>query len=115
ATRLSPDDRAHDHAPAAEGPVVMRIAFFGTPEFAAHSLDALLRSRHEVAAVVTQPDRPRGRGQRVTASPVKTLAEAHAVAVHQPTRLRDEAWLTAMRDLDLDLGVVAAYGRLLPD
>lgn len=93
----------------------MRIAFFGTPAFAAHTLDALLRSDHHVVAVVTQPDRPRGRGQRVTASPVKALAEAHGIPVHQPTRLRDEQWLETMRGLDLDLGVVAAYGRLLPD
>lgn len=93
----------------------MRIAFFGTPDFAAQSLDALLRSRHDVVLVVTQPDRPRGRGQRVTASPVKALAEAHGIPVHQPTRLRDEQWLDELRALDLDLGVVAAYGRLLPD
>ncbi len=93
----------------------MRIAFFGTPDFAAQSLAALLASRHDVVVVVTQPDRPRGRGQRVTASPVKALAEAYGVPVHQPTRLRDEQWLDELRAFDLDLGVVAAYGRLLPD
>lgn len=93
----------------------LRIAFFGTPGFAARTLEALLQSVHQVVVVVTQPDRPRGRGQQVSASPVKALAERRAIPVMQPTRLRDEAWLDAVRALDLDLGVVAAYGRLLPE
>lgn len=93
----------------------LRVVFFGTPTFAATSLEALLASRHEVVAVVTQPDRPRGRGQRVQPSPVKALALAAEVPVHQPTRLKDEAWLDQLRALAPDLGVVAAYGRLLPD
>jgi methionyl-tRNA formyltransferase len=94
---------------------MLRIVFFGTPEFAVRSLDALLASRHEVVGVVTQPDRPRGRGQRVSPSPVKTTAEAAGLPVWQPDKLRDEQFLDALRDLSPDLGVVAAYGRLLPE
>jgi len=93
----------------------LRIVFFGTPEFAVPTLDALIESRHPVVGVVTQPDRPRGRGQHVSFSPVKTLALAHAIPVLQPERLRDEAFLRALRAFDADLGVVAAYGRILPD
>lgn len=93
----------------------LRVLFLGTPTFAAKTLEALLASRHHVVAVVTQPDRPRGRGQRVLPSPVKAVADAAGIPVLQPTRLKDEAWLEQLRALDLDLGVVAAYGRLLPD
>src|SRR5690606_17971633 len=119
---VRPLHREAHRAPATGGPMVtqtgaggLRVVFFGTPTFAATSLEALLASRHEVIAVVTQPDRPRGRGQRVQPSPVKALALAAEVPVHQPTRLKDEAWLDQLRALAPDLGVVAAYGRLLPD
>ncbi|HEY8535768.1 MAG TPA: formyltransferase family protein, partial [Vicinamibacterales bacterium] len=78
----------------------LRIVFFGTPEFAVPTLDALIESRHPVVGVVTQPDRPRGRGQHVSFSPVKTLALAHAIPVLQPERLRDEAFLRALRAFD---------------
>ena len=93
----------------------LRIVFFGTPEFAVPTLEALIESRHPVVGVVTQPDRPRGRGQRVSFGPVKTLALVHAIPVFQPDRLRDETLLGALRALDADLGVVVAYGRILPD
>jgi len=92
----------------------LRIVFFGTPDFAVPSLDTLLRSRHVVAGVVTQPDRPRGRGQRVSDSPVKRVALAAGVPVLQPDRLKDEAFLAGLRAWDADIGVVAAYGRILP-
>ena len=94
---------------------MLRLLFFGTPEFAAPSLDALIASGHAVVGVVTQPDRPSGRGHQVVPSPVKRLASAHAVPVWQPTRLKDEAFLDELRALAPDLGVVAAYGRILPD
>lgn len=94
---------------------MLRILFLGTPEFAVRSLDALLSSSHQVVGVLTQPDRPRGRGHRVSASPVKARAEAAAIPVWQPDRLREEALLEPLRDLRPDLGVVAAYGKLLPD
>lgn len=92
----------------------LRVVFFGTPAFAVPTLERLIGSSHRVVGVVTQPDRPRGRGHRVAASEVKQCALAHAVPVFQPTRLKDgtaAAWLAA---LEPDLGVVAAYGRLLP-
>ena len=93
----------------------MVVVFFGTPGFAVPSLAALLASRHRVAAVVTQPDRPRGRGQKVTVSPVKALALEHRVPVLQPDRLRDPAVADALRALAPDIGVVAAYGKIIPD
>ena len=92
----------------------MRVVYFGTPLFAVASLDALLSSSHEVVGVVTQPDRPRGRGHHVTAAPVKALADARGIASLQPTRLSDAAFLDAVRAWQADIGVVAAYGRLLP-
>ncbi len=92
----------------------LRLVFFGTPAFAVPSLTALLQSRHRVVAVVTQPDRPRGRGQRVSDAPVKALAVERGVPVLQPARLRADDFRDAWAALDAELGVVAAYGRLLP-
>jgi methionyl-tRNA formyltransferase len=91
------------------------IVYFGTPAFAVPTLEALLRSRHRVAAVVSQPDRPRGRGQQVHPTPTKTIAEAHGIPVLQPDRIRDDTFLQQLRDLRPDLGVVAAFGRILPE
>jgi methionyl-tRNA formyltransferase len=93
----------------------LRVVFFGTPEFALPTLRALLASRHLVVGVVTQPDRPRGRGHQLSPSPVKTLAMSRNIPVLQPEKMRDEAFLEALRLLDADLGVVAAYGRILTD
>jgi methionyl-tRNA formyltransferase len=100
-------------APAGSPP--LRIVYFGTPAFAVPTLQALLNSRHRVVALVSQPDRPSGRGHRVAATPTKTHAVLCGVPVLQPTKLRDEAFLTAITELRPDLGVVAAYGRILPD
>lgn len=91
----------------------MRVIFFGTPEFAVPALAALF-SAHEVVAVVTRPDRPSGRGHKVTASPVKAAAEAHGTRVVQPARLGDTEWLRDVAAMRADIAVVAAYGRLLP-
>ena len=93
----------------------LRIVYFGTPEFAVPPLRALIASRHPVVAVVSQPDRPRGRGQHTTPTPTHAVAVEHGITVMQPTRLRDDAFLGALRALQPDLGVVAAYGRILPD
>jgi methionyl-tRNA formyltransferase len=92
-----------------------RLVFFGTPDFAVPTLEALHRSRHQVVGVVTQPDRARGRGHHSQASPVKEISERLGLTVLQPQRLRDEAFLDAFRSLDADLGVVAAYGKILSD
>lgn len=93
----------------------MRIAYFGTPAFAVPGLEALIASSHDVRLVVSQPDRPRGRGQKLQPTPTRLVAEAAGIPVLQPTRLKDPAFHEALRALDLDLGVVAAYGRLIPD
>lgn len=93
----------------------LRIVYFGTPAFAVPSLEALLHSRHDVVAVVSQPDRPRGRGQQLQPTPTKQIALHHHVPVLQPTRIKDDAFLQQIRDVSPDLGVVAAFGRILPD
>ena len=93
----------------------MVIVFFGTPQFAVPSLEALIGSRHRVGAVVSQPDRPRGRGQQLQATPTKTVSEAHGIPVLQPAKIRDEVFLERIRALSPDLGVVVAFGRILPD
>ena len=94
---------------------MVRIVFFGTPDFAVPTLRTLLDSPHPVVAVVTQPDRPKGRGQRVSESPVKALAQARGLPVLQPGRLREPEFVETLRALQPDLGVVAAYGKLLPE
>jgi methionyl-tRNA formyltransferase len=96
-------------------PAPLRVAFFGTPEFAVPSLAALIASRHHVVALVSQPDRPKGRGHKLQPTPTKQTALDAGVPVLQPTRIRDDAFLAAFRDLSVDLGVVAAYGKILPD
>jgi methionyl-tRNA formyltransferase len=92
----------------------MRIVFMGTPEFAVPSLEALLRSDDQVVGVVTQPDRPKGRGQELTAPPVKQLAERSGVPVLQPTKMKDPAFLAALQAWQPDVIAVAAFGRILP-
>jgi len=92
----------------------LRVVFFGTPRFAVPTLEALLASSHQVVGVVTQPDRPRGRGQRVTAAPVKAVAVQHGLPLLQPPTLRDGAITADMAAWRPDLGVVAAYGNLIP-
>ena len=94
------------------GEAPLRVIFYGTPEFALPTLEALLR-QHEVVAVVTQPDRPAGRGQRVTPPPVKVRAEAAGLTVLQPPRLRDPGWAERLRELGADVGVVVAFGQIL--
>ncbi|HVB37967.1 MAG TPA: methionyl-tRNA formyltransferase [Vicinamibacterales bacterium] len=92
----------------------LRVVFFGTPAFAVPTLDALAHSAHRVVAVISQPDRPHGRGQRVSDAPVKARARELGIPVLQPERLKEPAFLDALAQLKPDLGVVAAYGRLLP-
>jgi methionyl-tRNA formyltransferase len=92
----------------------MRIVFAGTPEFAVPPLRALLGTSHEICAVYTQPDRPAGRGRKLTPSPVKLIAREAGLPVFQPETLKDEAAQAALRELKPDLMVVVAYGLLLP-
>jgi methionyl-tRNA formyltransferase len=93
----------------------LRIVFMGTPAFAVPTLDRLLASRHPVVGVVTQPDKPRGRGQRVSDAPVKALAVERGLPLIQPARLREPDVEATLRAWQPDLGVVAAYGKLIPD
>ena len=92
----------------------MRIVFMGTPDFAVPSLRRLLADGHEIAAVYTQPDKPKNRGMRLTASPVKLVSVEHQIPVVQPQRLRDPGVLEELRAFQPELIVVAAYGKLLP-
>jgi methionyl-tRNA formyltransferase len=92
----------------------MKVAFAGTPEFAAVALRALLAAGFEVPLVLTQPDRPAGRGQKLVASPVKQLALEHRIPVHQPEKLRDPATHAPLIEAASDVLVVAAYGLILP-
>lgn len=92
----------------------LRIIFAGTPDFAARHLDALLSSGHQIVGVFTQPDRPAGRGNKLTSSPVKQLAEQHGFAVFQPKSLRPEESQRLVAELRADVMVVVAYGLLLP-
>lgn len=93
----------------------MRIVFMGTPDFAAISLERLIREGFDVVGVFTQPDKPRGRGMEVSACPVKQIAQAAALPVYQPEKLRDGTALQILRELRPELLVVVAYGRILPD
>ena len=93
----------------------LRIVFFGTPDFAVPTLRTLQDSRHPVVGIVTQPDRARGRGQTSQPGAVKQIALEYGLPILQPERLRDESFLESLRALDADLGVVAAYGKILTD
>ena len=92
----------------------MRIVFMGTPDFAVPSLQALLDAGHEVCAVYTQPDKPQGRKQILTAPPVKTLALEHNIPVFQPNTLKNEDEQARLRELAPEVIIVVAYGKLLP-
>ncbi len=92
----------------------MRIIFMGTPEFACPTLRALIERGEQVVAVVTQPDRPKGRGQQTLPPPVKVLAERHGIPVLQPVKVRLPESIEEIRALEPDLIVVVAFGQILP-
>jgi methionyl-tRNA formyltransferase len=91
----------------------MRVLFYGTPEFALPTLEAVL-ARHDVVAAVTQPDKPAGRGRQLTSSPVKRRAQAAGIPVLQPARLRDPEWPARLAELRAEVAVVVAFGQILP-
>ncbi len=91
----------------------MRVMFMGTPDIAVPCLKALI-DNHEVVCVVTQPDKPRNRGQKMSMSPVKELALTHSIEVLQPTKFKDNAFLPELEKYNPDVIVVIAYGRILP-
>ncbi len=92
----------------------MRVAFFGTPAFAAVTLQAVLDAGHEVIAVVAQPDKPAGRGQQLVSPPTVELARSRGIPIFQPTKLKSGDFPPAFAALGADIGVVVAYGRILP-
>ncbi|MGQ0813016.1 MAG: methionyl-tRNA formyltransferase [Gemmatimonadota bacterium] len=91
----------------------MRVLFWGTPDYAVPSLRALLGEGHEVIAVITQPDRPAGRGRELREPPVKTLAREEMIPVFQPEQARDPAFVSMIRSLAPEISVVIAYGQIL--
>jgi methionyl-tRNA formyltransferase len=97
------------------GARALRVVFLGTPAFAVPTLEALLASRHTVVGVVTQPDRPRGRGHQTTYAPVKRRAIEAGLTLVQPDSIKDAAFVAALAGFGADLGVVAAYGKILTD
>ena len=92
----------------------MRIVYMGTPDIASAILKDLINSRHDIIAVVTQPDKPKGRGGKVQYTPVKEVALEHNIAVYQPIKVREEGFLEILKDLNPDIIVVAAFGQILP-
>lgn len=92
----------------------MRILFMGTPDFALFSLRALVEAGEDVVGVVTQPDKPKGRGYTLTPPPVKVYAEEKGLPVYQPKTLRDEAFAELLRQIDPEVIVVVAFGKILP-
>ena len=92
----------------------MNIIFMGTPDFAAASLEALISSEHEVLAVVTQPDKPKGRKGELTPSPVKTIAVEHNIKVYQPVKVRESEFVEVLRGYKPDVIVVVAFGQIIP-
>ena len=94
----------------------MKIVFMGTPDFAVPTLEALYQSRHEVAAVVTQPDKPKGRGKAMAMPPVKEKALEYGIPVYQPVRVRkNEAFFEELTKIQPDVIVVIAFGQILPE
>ena len=92
----------------------MKIVFMGTPDFAGEALKSLINSQHQIAAVLTQPDKPKGRGNKLAPPPVKEIALENRIPVFQPQRIRDAESLQILKDIQPDIIVVAAYGKILP-
>ncbi|NLC19811.1 MAG: methionyl-tRNA formyltransferase [Clostridiales bacterium] len=92
----------------------MKLIFMGTPDFAATILEGLIGSRHEILAVVTQPDKKKGRNQKLSASPVKELALMHGLVVYQPNKVKEPQFLDLLNELKPDAIIVAAFGQILP-
>lgn len=93
---------------------MMRIVFMGTPDFSVPTLEALLKGGHEVIGVVTQPDKPKGRGKAVLMTPVKEKALEYGIPVYQPVKAREESFVELLRSLNPDVMVVIAFGQILP-
>ena len=93
----------------------MRVLFMGTPDFAVPCLKTLIENNYDVCGVVTQPDKPKGRGHKMTPPPVKVCAGENDIPVYQPESLRDKALLPVLEGLQPDIIIVVAYGKILPE
>ena len=93
----------------------MKVIFVGTPDFAIPTLERLIASRHEVVLVISKPDRPVGRKRVMTSPPVVELANTHDIDVWQPKSLKGETAERRLREVDADVAVVVAYGKLIPE
>lgn len=94
--------------------MIKKVVFMGTPDFAVGTLEALINSKYDVAAVFTQPDKPKGRGKAVQMTPVKEIAMEHEIPVYQPVKIREEQWIEVLKDLAPDVIVVVAFGQIIP-
>ena len=93
----------------------MRILFWGTPEYSLASLEILIKSKHEVIAVVSQPDKKRSRGNKLTSSPVKSFAQQESIKIYTPEKIRNNIhFINELKSLSCDLFIVIAYGKILP-
>ncbi|MCF0121833.1 MAG: methionyl-tRNA formyltransferase [Lachnospiraceae bacterium] len=92
----------------------MKIVFMGTPDFSVNTLEAILEAGHQVAAVVTQPDKTKGRGKILQATPVKEVAMAHGLTVYQPKKVREDGFLEKLKKIHPDVIVVVAFGQIIP-
>ena len=93
----------------------MRIIFWGTPEYSISSLDIFIKSKHEVIAVVSQPDKKRSRGNKLISSPVKSFAEKESIKIYTPAKIRGNTnFINELKSLSCDLFIVIAYGKILP-
>lgn len=92
----------------------MRVIFMGTPDFAVGTLEAILAAGHEVVLTVTQPDKPKGRGKIMQASPVKVCAQKHGIAIYQPKKIREKECIEYLRGFAPDIMIVSAFGQILP-
>ena len=93
----------------------IKVGFFGTPDYAVMTLDALYQAGFDIAFVVTMPDRPQGRKMLLTPPPVKVWAEQHKVPVLQPEKLRDPVFIESLKNFECDVFIVIAYGKIIPD
>lgn len=94
---------------------MLRVVFMGTPDFAVGALEAILQAGHQVAAVVTQPDKPKGRGKEIRMTPVKACAVSHGIPVFQPVKVKEQEAVEILRGYNADIFVVAAFGQLLSE
>ncbi|WP_304942978.1 methionyl-tRNA formyltransferase, partial [Vallitalea guaymasensis] len=92
----------------------MKVVFMGTPDFSVPTLQELINSEHEVVAVVTKPDKPKGRGNKVISTPVKEVAISNDIKVYQPQKLSEKEFVEAMEEISPDVIVVIAFGKILP-